>query len=71
MQGMYWLDLLLMLASVSPFGWVQLKLAEKANLEIANSKPSPDLTEGKGNQRWPFSLCFGSINLADTRTGLH
>ncbi|CAD6238890.1 unnamed protein product [Miscanthus lutarioriparius] len=33
-----------------PLGWVQLKLAEKANLEIANSKPSNDLTEGKGNQ---------------------
>jgi len=33
-----------------PLGWVQLKLAEKANLEIANSKPSSDLTEGKGNQ---------------------
>ncbi|KAJ1283244.1 hypothetical protein BS78_03G113600 [Paspalum vaginatum] len=33
-----------------PLGWVQLKLAEKANLEIANSKPSPDLTEGKENQ---------------------
>jgi len=34
----------------SSTGWVQLKLAEKANLEIANSKPSSDLTEGKGNQ---------------------
>ncbi|KAG2587931.1 uncharacterized protein LOC120675594 isoform X2 [Panicum virgatum] len=33
-----------------PLGWVQLKLTEKANLEIANSKPSSDLTEGKGNQ---------------------
>ncbi|KAL6626415.1 hypothetical protein ACP70R_030141 [Stipagrostis hirtigluma subsp. patula] len=33
-----------------PLGWIQLKLAEKANLEIANSKPSSDLTEGKGNQ---------------------
>ena len=35
---------------VASTGWVQLKLAEKANLEIANSKPSNDLTEGKGNQ---------------------
>ncbi|GJN06273.1 hypothetical protein PR202_ga23984 [Eleusine coracana subsp. coracana] len=33
-----------------PLGWIQLKLAEKANLEIANSKPSSDLTEEKGNQ---------------------
>ncbi|CAO2198330.1 unnamed protein product [Urochloa humidicola] len=33
-----------------PLGWIQLKLAEKANLEIAKSKPSSDLTEGKGNQ---------------------
>lgn len=34
----------------SSAGWIQLKLAEKANLEIANSKPSSDLAEGKGNQ---------------------
>ncbi|CAO2184971.1 unnamed protein product [Urochloa humidicola] len=34
----------------SALGWIQLKLAEKANLEIAKSKPSSDLTEGKGNQ---------------------
>jgi len=34
----------------SSTGWVQLKLTEKANLEIANSKPSSDLTEGKANQ---------------------
>nr|CAB3476852.1 unnamed protein product [Digitaria exilis] len=40
-------------ATAAAFGlicWIQLKLAEKANLEIANSKPSSDLTEGKGNQ---------------------
>ncbi|AQK89338.1 Mitochondrial import inner membrane translocase subunit Tim17/Tim22/Tim23 family protein [Zea mays] len=40
-------------ATAAAFGlicWVQLKLAEKANLEIANSKPSSDLTEGKENQ---------------------
>lgn len=35
---------------VASTGWVQLKLAEKAKIEIANSKPSSDLTEGKGNQ---------------------
>lgn len=34
----------------SSAGWIQLKLAEKANLEIANSKPPSALTEGKGNQ---------------------
>lgn len=34
----------------SSAGWVQLKLAERANLEIASSKPSSDLAEGKGNQ---------------------
>jgi hypothetical protein len=33
---------------VNSVGWIQLKLAEKANLELANSKQ--DLTQGKGNQ---------------------
>ncbi|TVU01322.1 hypothetical protein EJB05_32355, partial [Eragrostis curvula] len=33
-----------------PLGWIQLKLAEKAQLEIANSKSPSDLTEEKGNQ---------------------
>ncbi|OEL13711.1 hypothetical protein BAE44_0025269 [Dichanthelium oligosanthes] len=40
-------------ATAAAFGlicWIQLKLAEKAKLEIANSKPSSNLTEGKGNQ---------------------
>ncbi|KAG8045187.1 hypothetical protein GUJ93_ZPchr0008g13367 [Zizania palustris] len=32
-----------------PLGWIQLKLAEKANLEIASSK-SPDLAEEQGNR---------------------
>jgi hypothetical protein len=30
-------------------GWIQLKLAEKANLEMASSKPT-DLVEEQGNQ---------------------
>ncbi|CAM0958081.1 unnamed protein product [Alopecurus aequalis] len=34
----------------SSTGWVQLKLAEKANLEIENSKPPPDLSKERGNQ---------------------
>ncbi|KAL6849955.1 hypothetical protein ACP4OV_020582 [Aristida adscensionis] len=38
-----------------PLGWIQLKLLEMARIErarreIANSKPSSDLTEEKGNQ---------------------
>ncbi|XP_062208405.1 uncharacterized protein LOC133909877 [Phragmites australis] len=33
-----------------PLGWIQLKLAEKANLGVANLKSSSDLTEKKGNQ---------------------
>uniref|UniRef100_A0A0E0C0J7 Complex I assembly factor TIMMDC1, mitochondrial n=2 Tax=Oryza meridionalis TaxID=40149 RepID=A0A0E0C0J7_9ORYZ len=32
-----------------PLGWIQLKLAEKANLEMASSKPA-DLVEEQGNQ---------------------
>jgi hypothetical protein len=34
----------------SSTGWVQLKLAEKANLEIENLKPPSDLTRDQGNQ---------------------
>ncbi|KAM0899341.1 hypothetical protein ACQ4PT_021361 [Festuca glaucescens] len=33
-----------------PLGWVQLKLAEKANLEIETSKSPSDLAREQGNQ---------------------